>query len=169
MPMTDDERFMRKALRLSEKALAAGEFPAACVLVRDRRMVASGARSGTRANRFNETDHAEMAALRHLNRQPAPPPPGTLSAYCTLEPCLMCFGALLIRGVYKIVYAYEDASGGGSSCDLACLPPLYRSLSITVIPHVLRAESLRLFQVYFSDPKSAYLRDTPLAAYTLAQ
>lgn len=165
----DHAHFMRKALTLAKQALAAGEFPAACILVGAGRIVASGSRTGTIKNRFNETDHAEMLALRNLNQRPAPAVSGEMTAYCTLEPCLMCFGALLIGGIANIVYAYEDAMGGGTRCDLSCLPPLYRNMSITVVPHILRADSLQLFKTYFSNPQTVYLKNSFLAAYTLSR
>ena len=165
----DHAHFMQKALALAKQALAAGEFPAACILVGAGGIIASGSRTGTIENRFNETDHAEMLALRNLNQLQAPAASGVLTAYCTLEPCLMCFGALLISGVTRIVYAYEDAMGGGTRCDLSRLPPLYQNLSIAVVPHILRADSLELFKTYFSDPQTVYLKQSLLAAYTLKQ
>jgi len=165
----DHAHFMKKALMLAEQALAAGEFPAACLLADAGRVIASGSRTGTVENPLNETDHAEMLALRNMNQQQKPSPSGALTAYCTLEPCLMCFGALLISGVKNIVYAYEDAMGGGTRCDLERLSPLYQNISITVVPHILRNESLLLFKTYFSNPQTAYLKNSFLCAYTLSQ
>ena len=165
----DHAHFMRKALAHAEQALASGEFPAACLLVHAGRIIASGSRTGTIENRFNETDHAEMLALRNMNQPQSTSASGGLTAYCTLEPCLMCFGALLISGVTDIVYAYEDAMGGATRCDLSLLPPLYQGLSISVVPHILRADSLALFKTYFSNPHTVYLKKSFLAAYTLQQ
>ena len=165
----DHAYFMKKALALAGQALAAGEFPAACLLVGGGRIIASGARTGTINNRLNETDHAEMLALRSMNQLQTPFASGGLTAYCTLEPCLMCFGALLISGVTDIVYAYEDAMGGGTRCDLSRLTPLYQNLSCTVVPHILRTDSLQLFKSYFANPQTAYLKNSFLAAYTLRQ
>jgi len=165
----DHAHFMRNALAQAEQALASGEFPAACLLVDAGRIIASGSRTGTIENRFNETDHAEMLALRNMNQLQSPSVSGGLTAYCTLEPCLMCFGALLISGVTDIVYAYEDAMGGGTRCDLSHLPPLYQNLSISVVPHILRADSLELFKTYFSNPQTVYLKKSFLATYTLQQ
>jgi len=166
----DHAHFMKKALVLAKEALSLGEFPAACLLVEAGSIIASGFRAGTVENPFNETDHAEMLALRNMNQRQAPSSPsGGLTAYCTLEPCLMCFGALLISGVKNIVYAYEDAMGGGTRCDLACLPPLYQNMTLTVVPHILRNESLQLFKSYFSNPRNIYLKNTFLSSYTLDQ
>jgi len=167
--MNDHYVFMREALAQAKQALATGEFPAACILVGAGDIIASGSRTGTIENRFNETDHAEMLALRNMNQLQTPSASGGLTAYCTLEPCLMCFGALLISGVTNIVYAYEDAMGGGTRCDLSRLPPLYRNMSVSVVPHILRSDSLQLFKTYFSNLQTVYLKKSFLASYTLQQ
>ncbi|MDX9785656.1 MAG: nucleoside deaminase [Desulfobacterales bacterium] len=163
------ELFMRKALVEAQTALLAGEFPVGCVLVCEDRVVASGARKGTASHAPNETDHAEILALNRLSRRKPAIDTRRITAYCTLEPCLMCYGALLISGISHIVYAYEDAMGGGTRCDLDAMPPLYRKAAISLIPHVLRHESLLLFKAYFENPANGYLKNTFLAEYTLAQ
>ena len=86
-----------------------------------------------------------------------------------MEPCLMCFGALLIAGIGEIVYAYEDVMGGGTHCDLSQLPKLYSSNPASIVPGIMRAESLALFKTFFSSPDNAYWKNSQLAAYTLAQ
>jgi tRNA(adenine34) deaminase len=164
-----DEFFMTEALRHAEKALASNEFPVGCVMECNQQIIASGSRTGTRASDTNEVDHAEIVALRGLNRLPYAVEFKKVTAYCTLEPCLMCFGALLISGIRRIVYAYEDAMGGGTPCDLSSLPPLYKNATVMVIPHILRKESLRLFKFYFDNPANTYLSSTYLADYTREQ
>ena len=52
----------------------------------------------------------------------------------------MCFGAILLSGIGKIVYAYEDVMGGGTCCDLTKLTPLYKNRKISIIPNILRKE-----------------------------
>jgi tRNA(adenine34) deaminase len=89
--------------------------------------------------------------------------------FSTLEPCLMCFGALMISGIGKLVFAYEDAMGGGTVCDTANMTPLYQSSQMTIIPGILRNESLKLLKAFFSKPQNMYLRDSILATYTLGQ
>lgn len=163
------ESFMAEALRQAEEALAAGEFPVGCVLVSGDRVLATGAREGTAASGTNETDHAEMVALRRLNRLDPACDPRDITAFCTLEPCLMCFAALLISGIHRIVYAYEDVMGGGTRCDLSRLPPLYRDLKVSILPRILRGASLALLKRYFATPGNRYLAGTLLATYTLAQ
>ncbi len=163
----DDAFFMQQALERAKTALDAGEFPVGAVLVHRDRIVAGGRRSGTTGGRPNEVDHAEIGALRALADVPEPPPPGEISLFCTLEPCLMCYAALLLTGIGRIVYAFEDAMGGGTSCDLTTVGPFYARRRPEIVPYVLRRESLGLFTAFFSSPGNDYWRGSSLAAYTL--
>jgi tRNA(adenine34) deaminase len=165
----DHEYFMRIALKAAQNALSFGEFPVGCVLVYQDRVIATGFRSGTAGTGINEIDHAEIVALKQLSLHSERIDFEQVTAFSTLEPCLMCYGALLIHGIGKIVYAYEDAMGGGTACEVSKLPWLYRNARTTVIPKVLRKESLALFKAFFSNPKNPYCRGSLLAEYTLAQ
>lgn len=165
----DDTFFMKKALQQARLALAAGEFPVGCVMVCDNEIIATGAREGTSGTGLNEVDHAEIMALRKLSRLDQNLNMPDVSIFCTLEPCLMCFGALVISGVGRIVFAYEDAMGGGTRCDCAKLPPLYRENQIKIKSGILRQDGLALLKSYFSQPENTYLMDSYLAAYTLQQ
>jgi len=168
--MTDThEIFMQKALVLAREASDRDEFPVGAILVYDGLVIAQGIRTGTRQTVPSELAHAEMIALRRLEETSQPIDRGEVTLYATLEPCLMCFGALLIGGIGTIVYAYEDAMGGGTACDRSKLPELYKNSGVRIIPHVLRQESLGLFKDYFSRPHIDYWQDSLLAEYTLAQ
>ena len=165
----DNEYFMKKALDEARAALAAGEFPVGCVMVHDNKIVVSGSRRGTTGDSPNEVDHAEMVALRRLFRLDSRMNLREVAVFSTLEPCLMCYGALMISGIRKLVFAYEDAMGGATGCDTSKLTPLYQSNQMTVIPGILRNESLKLLKTFFSEPQNTYLKDTILATYTLSQ
>lgn len=167
---SDDHRvYMYQALDLARQALAEGEFPVGCVLISQGRVVAEGKRAGTRKELPSELDHAEIIALRRWEAAGKPGNGGPLSLYCTMEPCLMCYGALLISGIDTIIYAYEDAMGGGCACDLEQLPPLYRTSGVKLVTGICRAESVAIFKSFFSDPAVDYWRDSTLAQYTLSQ
>ena len=159
---------MGEALALAERALAEGEFPVGCVMTYDARVVARGGRKGSAGGGLNEIDHAEMVALRGLYAA-GPLDPEGVTVYCTMEPCLMCFAALVLHRIGRIVYAFEDPMGGGADVNRAGLRPLYRDAPISVQGGVRREESLRLFKRFFSDPRNRYWQGSPLAAYTLSQ
>ncbi len=159
--------FMRKALVEAQKALAVGEFPVGCVLAHAESVLATGSRQNSSASVMNEIDHAEIVALRCLAQLRHKPNANDITLYCTMEPCLMCFGAILLAGIGKIVYAYEDVMGGGLNCDLQTLTPLYRNHPIEITANVLRQESLALFKIFFENPNNGYWRGSLLAEYTL--
>jgi tRNA(adenine34) deaminase len=161
--------FMREALVMARQALDKDEFPVGCVVTCDGRIIARGERTRTRQAVPSETDHAEMLALRNLEKLAHPADRRRMTLYATLEPCLMCFGAILISGIGTLVYAYEDAMGGGTACDRSVLPHLYRCNGLNIIAGVCRQESLRLFQDYFNRPHVDYWRDSLLSNYTLRQ
>jgi tRNA(adenine34) deaminase len=171
--MTTDADFMEQAIKAAKTALSAGEFPVGCVIADKKHILATGFRQGTAGPYLNEIDHAEIITLRHLseNQSPKNTPENMdeLSLFCTMEPCLMCFGAILLSGIKRIVYAYEDVMGGGTRCDLSGLPKLYKDANIMIVPHVLRRQSLELFKAFFSNPENKYWKNSLLAEYTLAQ
>ena len=165
----DYEHYMRKALNLAKEALAACEFPVGCVMVYQDRILATASRTGTVGDNTNEIDHAEMIAIRRLVNSVEDIDTGGVTLFCTMEPCLMCLGAIVLSGIREIVYAYEDIMGGGTRCDLQKLTPLYTSNRISIVSSVLRKESLELFKAYFSNPDNSYWQGSLLARYTLDQ
>lgn len=166
--MGSDETFMNVALQQARRALSMREFPVGCVIVSGGEIVAAGERQNS-FGATNELDHAEINALRNLLSQNIEYDMSRLSVYSTMEPCLMCYSTLVVNGIRHIVYAYEDAMGGGTNLPLLQLSPLYAEIEMSVVKGVCREESLDLFQQFFRDPSNTYLGDTLLASYTLKQ
>lgn len=164
-----DEKFMKTAICEAADALEAGEFPVGCVIAGPKGVVCTGERRSSRGPAANEIDHAEIVALKKLYDSGLSGTRCELTLYSTMEPCLMCFGAALISGIRRIVYAYEDVMGGGTACSMESLPPLYKNAVIRIVPYVLREESLELFYRFFSNPQNNYLQETLLAEYTLCR
>ena len=167
--MTNHDIHMQEALQEAIKALKAGEFPVGCVMVHEDTIISRGRRINSKAPNDNELDHAEIVTLRELFALHPEIDRSKIVVYSTMEPCLMCYVTLLLNGIRKIVYGYEDVMGGGTNLDLQSLNPLYREMPVEIIPKVLRRESLELFQSFFAAPNNTYWQDSPLARYTLAQ
>jgi tRNA(adenine34) deaminase len=165
----DYEFFMSKALEEARDALNMGEFPVGCVIVYENNVLVTGARHHSGSENQNELDHAEMLALRRLVDIGKKIDRAQLTVFSTLEPCLMCYAALILNDIRHIVYAYEDVMGGGTNLDLKKLNPFYQDMEIKVAPRILRQESLMLFKKFFSDAQNSYLQGTMLAKYTLKQ
>ena len=108
----DDIYFMRLALEEAERAEHWDEVPIGAVLVMDGKLVARGYNTPIRLN--DPTAHAEIQALRSAGEwlRNYRMPEATL--YVTLEPCLMCFGALIQARVSRVVFGAPDPKVGVS-------------------------------------------------------
>ncbi|MBT3388615.1 MAG: nucleoside deaminase [Desulfobacula sp.] len=160
---------MSMALDQARIALDRGDFPVGCVIVQDSRVIAFGERQGTRGDRqfFSEIDHAEIRALKNLENCSIRFEPEKAILYVTMEPCLMCFAAIILSGIKKIIYAFEDPMGGGTKCDLTVLPPLYKHCDINVVSGVLRKDSHKLLYSFFNRENNKYWNNSYLENYIL--
>jgi tRNA(adenine34) deaminase len=103
--------FMRLALEQAGEALHLGEVPVGAVLVRGADVLATGFNQPIHS--LDPTGHAEIVALRRAARETQNYRlPGT-TLYVTLEPCLMCVGALVNARVSSLVYGAAEPKTGG--------------------------------------------------------
>jgi tRNA(Ile)-lysidine synthase len=114
----DEHRWMRRALELARGAAAAGELPVGAVVVVDGAVVGEGA-NATRAS-GDPTAHAELVALRAAAAALGDWRLANATLVVTLEPCPMCFGAILAAHVGRVVFAAENRRDGalGGVADL---------------------------------------------------
>ncbi len=167
--MQQHEEFMGLALSEAAQALAAGEFPVGCVLVAEGEVLVRSRRVHSREDTANEFEHAEIVAVQKLVAEYPGIAKEKIILYSTMEPCLMCYAALLLNGIHTIVYGYEDVMGGGTNLQLGGLSPLYQQMQVTLVPHVLRDECLSFFKQFFVDPANSYWQQSQLAQYTMDQ
>jgi len=125
-----DSEFMRCALRLAQRAEAAGEVPVGAVLVIDGEVAGEGFNSPI--SRADPSAHAEIGALREAaTRCGNYRLPGS-TLYVTLEPCAMCVGAIFHARVARVVFGAADPKTGaaGSVVDLFGDPRLNHHASV---------------------------------------
>lgn len=109
--MTDsDEEYMHLALAEARSAAAVGEVPIGAVVVIDGQVVGRGGNSPIRS--ADPTAHAEVVALRAAARTIGNYRLTGAAMFVTVEPCLMCVGALLQARVARVVYGCPDPKGG---------------------------------------------------------
>jgi tRNA(adenine34) deaminase len=105
-----DEYYMMLALKEARKAYDDAEVPVGAVIVMNERVIARGYNQTERLN--DPTAHAEIIALtsafNHLGSKYLP----DATIYITVEPCLMCAGALYWSKIKRIVYGAEDEKNG---------------------------------------------------------
>ena len=131
-PQADDGALMALALQQAQNAWQAGEVPVGAVLV-DAAGQVLGAGYNRTITDSDPTAHAEIVALRaaarHLHNYRLP----GLSLYVTLEPCVMCIGALLHARLARVVYGATDPKTGacGSVLDVGAVARLNHHTTIT--------------------------------------
>lgn len=147
-----DEQFMRAALALAARARLAGEVPVGAVLVRDDVIVGRGYNQPI--SRRDPTAHAEIVAMRDAAQHLGNYRLNDCTLYVTLEPCVMCAGAVMHGRLARLVYAARDPKTGacGSVLDLFAEPRLNHHT--TVAEGLLAAEAAILLQEFFSARRS---------------
>lgn len=106
----NDEHWMRHALTLAERAREAGEVPVGAVLVKDDAIVGEGWNRPIATN--DPTAHAEIVALRAAGLVLGNYRLVDTTLYVTLEPCVMCMGAIVHARVKRLVYGATDPKRG---------------------------------------------------------
>lgn len=113
MPFSaDDERWMRLALAEAEKALAHEDVPIGAIAVRNGQIIGRG--YNQREAHQDPTAHAEMIAIRQAAQAVGYWRLEEVTLYCTLEPCAMCAGAMVLARLPRLVYATHDPKAGAS-------------------------------------------------------
>lgn len=151
-----DTAFMQEALALARQAEQQDEVPVGAVLVKD------GAIIGRGYNRtimdHDPSAHAEMVALRDagLNQNNYRLPDTTL--YVTLEPCVMCAGAIIHARVARVVYAATDPKTGADGSQFDVLQSSLHNHRVKVDKGILADDSAALLQAFFRQRRKSSSR-----------
>jgi len=142
-----DEEFMQLALIEAEKAAEKGETPIGAVLVVGNRVVAAA--HNMREAWQDPTAHAELLVVREAAAKLGRWRLNDATIYVTLEPCLMCSGALVLARIDRVVYGCHDPKAGalGSVYDVVRDNRLNHTFRIT--PGILEAETKKALQIFF--------------------
>ncbi|WP_114662689.1 tRNA adenosine(34) deaminase TadA [Polynucleobacter necessarius] len=107
-----DRQFMQQAIEQAQLAAGAGEVPVGAVLVRDGVVIAKGFNQPI--GNHDPSAHAEMMALREAAKVEANYRLPSSTLYVTLEPCVMCSGAILHARVDRVVFGAPDPKTGAA-------------------------------------------------------
>jgi tRNA(adenine34) deaminase len=146
--LVTDQAFMRTALEAATRAGDHDDVPVGCVLVENGAVIAIG--ENRREVDRDPTAHAEIVALRSAASQRANWRMDGVTAYVTLEPCVMCAGALLNARVTRVVIgAMDDKAGAvGTRYNLLSDPRLLHEAELTF--DVMAEDSAALLREFFS-------------------
>ena len=145
---TNDIACMHLALDAAKLAATHDDVPVGCVIVLDGKVIGTG--ENRREVDQDPTAHAEVVALRNAAKQLSGWRMDGATAYVTLEPCVMCAGALLNARVSRVVIGASDEKAGavGSRYNLLSDPRLLHEAEVTY--DVLSEESAALLRDFFA-------------------
>lgn len=144
---TSDARWMSHALELARTAGAAGEVPVGAVLVRGDKIVGEGWNRPVSSH--DPTAHAEIVALRQAGERLGNYRLVDTILYVTLEPCVMCAGALVHARVARVVYGAPDPKTGAAGGVFDTLIDPRHNHRVDVTAGVLAEESAGLLRQFF--------------------
>jgi tRNA(adenine34) deaminase len=144
MELYTDEYFMREALKEANKALESSEVPVGAVVVWGNRVVA---RAHNQTEKLTDaTAHAEMLAVTAASNHLGSKYLNECTLFVTLEPCVMCAGALHWVQLKKLVYAASDVQRGFTLVSTPLLHP-----KTEVVKGVKAAEAKELIDSFFKE------------------
>ena len=145
--MEQDHRLMKIALTEAKKAEEKGEVPIGAVIVVDGRVVGKG--HNLRESKNDPTAHAEMIAIRKAAAKLDSWRLLNSTLYVTVEPCIMCIGAVVLARIPRLVFGCLDPKGGavGSLYDISCDKRLNHR--VEVVSGVMAAEAQALLKDFF--------------------
>lgn len=146
--MTDQERFMKEAIRQAKKARALEEVPIGCVIVHDGQVIGRGY---NRRNTDKSTlAHAEITAIKRASKKLGDWRLEDCTLYVTVEPCPMCAGAIVQARIPRVVFGTRNSKAGcaGSILDLLNEPRFNHQVEVE--EGLLQPECSEIMKRFFS-------------------
>lgn len=149
MRLTEEERYMKEAIRQAHKAWKLQEVPIGCVIVKDGKIIARG--YNRRNTDKNTLAHAELQAIRKASRVVGDWRLEGCVMYITLEPCQMCAGAIVQARIPKVVIGSRNPKAGcaGSVLNLLQVPKFNHQVELT--EGVLEEECSAMLSNFFRE------------------
>ena len=147
--MTEDEKYMKQAIRQAQKAYENGDVPIGCVIVREGRIIARG------YNRRNKEGqvlaHAELMAIKKASKILGDWRLEDCTMYVTLEPCQMCAGAIVQARIPRVVIGCMNPKAGCAGSILNLLDIKEFNHQVDTEKGVLEAECSKMLKSFFRE------------------
>lgn len=146
---TEDEKFMKAALKEAMKAYQLGEVPIGCVIVYEGKIIGRG--YNRRNIDKNTLSHAEITAINKASKKMGDWRLEGCTLYVTLEPCQMCAGAIVQSRMDRVVMGTRNPKAGcaGSILNILNMPEFNHQVELT--ENVLKEECTDILQSFFKE------------------
>jgi len=152
MYMEADEQFMDLALGEAEKAMAAGEVPVGAVVVSAGTVVGRGYNRPISA--MDPTAHAEMLAIREAARASGNYRLPEVTLYCTVEPCMMCAGAMIHARISRLVFGTPDPKAGSAGSIYNVLTDPRLNHRVEVVSGICEDRCAAILRTFFASRRT---------------
>ena len=145
--MTKDEKWMKVAINEAKLAMKENEIPVGSVLVQNEKIIAKAHNQPIGNN--DPTAHAEIQLLRKAGKQQKNYRLVGSTLYVTLEPCAMCFGAMVHARIERIVFGAKDPKTGVCGSCMNLNEANFFNHKISITSGILEKESSKLLKLFF--------------------
>lgn len=147
--MTQDEKYMKAALREAKKAYKLEEVPIGCVIVQKDKIIARG--YNRRNTDKNTLAHAELSAIKKASRKTGDWRLEDCTMYVTLEPCQMCAGAIVQSRLGKVVIGSMNPKAGCAGSVINLLQMKQFNHQVEMVTGVLEEECSAMLSGFFQE------------------
>lgn len=145
--MKKEIRFMREAIKEAKKAELIDEVPIGCVIVRDDKVIARG--HNVRETKKTPLGHAEIIAIDKASKKLDKWRLEDCDIYVTIEPCIMCAGAIIQSRIRNVYYGAKDLKGGAFGSSIDVLEANNINHHPNVVSGILEEECSNIISQYF--------------------
>ncbi len=138
---------MRLALKQALKGLNSGEVPVGAVIVKNGKVIAKG--YNTRTKKKDPLGHAEIMAIKNASKRIKDFRLNECEIYVTVEPCILCLGAVLLARVKRLIYGCPNPAEGALSIYPNLKKKIKTGYKLIIKKHVLKDESAELMRGFF--------------------
>ena len=149
--MEDYSKYMLEALKEAELAKLEDEVPIGCVIVKDDQIIARA--HNLRETTNNPLGHAETLAIKQASEVLKDWQLVDCDLYVTIEPCIMCGGAIIQSRIRKVIYGAPDLKGGAFGSSINILESKNINHRPEVIKGVLESECSKIIKDYFKSKR----------------
>ena len=145
------EHFMKLALKEASKAKDIDEVPIGAVIVKDNKVIAKG--HNLRETKKDPLGHAELVAIKKATKKLGDWQLVGCDLYVTIEPCIMCSGAIIQSRIARVIYGADDIKGGGFGSSINVLDAKNINHTPEVIKGVMKDECSQIIKEYFKSKR----------------
>ena len=147
------EKYMKEALKEAELAFLEDEVPIGCVIVKDDQIISRA--HNERDKSHNPIGHAEILAIKKAGEILQDWQLVDAELYVTIEPCIMCGGAIIQSRIKKVIYGAPDLKGGAFGSSINILEASNINHRPEVIKGVLEEECTAIIKNYFKEKRKS--------------